>query len=241
MDTVRLNNFSLQIVGPNGPVSKIVKGGHNYYGMAHGTEYKLCLSSSHHANTDAHVWIDDEKVGVWRIKPYGSITIERPANTARKFTILKEGTHDASSAGIIYGNENNGLIKVTFEPEFKTWNCMWDSCIDPDTLQFNSTNESVTKQSSQQSLAYESCKPQSNHFQSAGTGLGSHSNQHFGTAKPLSQIDHANITTIYARLVIDDGPKYISLKEGNMSSIPPRIDSFDPPVATWNEKPWYDS
>jgi len=94
MESIRLNNFALQVIGPDGPVRKMSKGDDNYYAMPHGTEYKLCLTNSHGTNVDAHVWIDGEKVGVWRIYPHGKITIERQVGVARKFTILKEGLRE---------------------------------------------------------------------------------------------------------------------------------------------------
>ena len=48
------------------------------------SQYKLKLTNGHETNCDAEIFIDGETIGKWRITPYSTITIERPANINRK-------------------------------------------------------------------------------------------------------------------------------------------------------------
>jgi len=239
MNSVDLNGFSVEIIGSNELVRKVYDMGHIYFAMPHGTEYKLRLGSSRNTRADAHVWIDGEKVGVWRLDPYEQITIERPANVARKFTLLTEGTSDAINADITTGNQNNGLVKVVFKPEFKQWSYpLCNEVAYESNRSFGIMDNCMPNRQKESRQLYS----QSLNFASAGTGLGDHSRQRFGHAEPLTSIDDANITTIYARLVVDNivdsGPKYIGLKSVRHSTeIPPRITTGVPPKV---ERPWYD-
>jgi hypothetical protein len=240
MNSVDLNGFSVEIVGSNGLVRKVYDMGHTYFAMPHGTEYKLQLGSSRNTRADAHVWIDGEKVGVWRIGPYGQITIERPANVARKFTLLTEGTSDAIGADIVTGNQDNGLVKVVFKPEFKQWSYPLCNEVVYSTNSLESNRSYGIKQNCMLERHQESRQmyDSSSDFASAGTGLGEHSGQRFGQAEPLTSIDDANITTIYARLVVDRGPKYIGRKNiRHTTEIPPRIATESSPRV---HRPWYD-
>lgn len=233
MNSIDLNGFAVEIIGSNGPVNKLYDMGHTYFSMPHGTEYKLRLSTSRNTRSDAHVWIDGEKVGVWRLNPYDSITIERPANIARKFTLLAEGTNDAINANIVTGANENGLVKVVFKPEFREWS--YPLCSDG---LYSATNQCISTNSTKQLYSY----PQKQSFgiESAGTALGDRSNQTFGHASRLISIDENNVTTIYARLVVDNGPKYTSLKSiRHMSDIPPRISTELPPKIDTTRR-WYD-
>ena len=77
MDQISINGFSLGIMNPIDTRKKVINGA-NYFLMRHGSSYKLKLYNDRSTKCDAEVWIDGEKVGVWRIEAYGSTTIERP-------------------------------------------------------------------------------------------------------------------------------------------------------------------
>jgi hypothetical protein len=68
-------------------------------------------------------------------------------------------------------------------------------------------------------------------FSSGATTLGDISHQEFNMLDTITDIDHANITTIHLRLVYSDGGQkpYISLKDMNYqfsNPVPPRINSI---------------
>jgi len=237
MNSVLLNGFSLEILDDTGVVEKAIYRNSNYYALADRTEYKLRLGNDHGVKTDAHVWIDNEKVGVWRINPYSRVTIERPANVSRKFVLLKEGTSAAREAGIGQQDSNNGLVKVVFKPEkisaYIPLEDRSDIYYQNQSLNFDPTNAdanyfctSYTDTVTPYGKAHRQCsltdEGYSRYVESnlspAGTGLGANSDQRFRKVGTLDDIDLANVTTIYARLVVDDDitserRKYMPLSE----------------------------
>lgn len=87
--------------------------------VKHLQQYKLRLSNFNpKLNCDASVEIDGKFVGRFRIKPYSSITIERPSNDTGKFTFYRHGTREAKMAGLV-GEPIEGNITVTFYQEFR--------------------------------------------------------------------------------------------------------------------------
>src|SRR3990172_2380545 len=117
MDSVQLNGFSISIIADGRPVKKVIYGEDDYFGLPDRTEYMIRLANNHDARVDAHVWVNGEKAGVWRIGRKSSITIERPAHIARKFTLVSEKGEVGRNAGIAHNDTDNGLIKVVFKPE----------------------------------------------------------------------------------------------------------------------------
>jgi hypothetical protein len=222
MEVSKLNGFSLEIFDEFGQISKVPHSLSNYYAMQHNTEYKLKLSNTHNANVDAHVSIDGESVGIWRLDPHGKVTIERPSNVARKFTLLREGTVDAVKGGIVTGSNDNGVVKVTFKPEFESIVHWFDDPLIRTKNSLSYTNNDYGTMNLQSS----------NYFDNAGTTLGNRSNQQFNKVEPLKEIDQSNVTTIYARLIVDKygyvEPKFVSLKNASKiseltTSKPPRL------------------
>ncbi len=296
MDAIILNGFSLEVLNEYGPIEKVVHGTSNYYSLPHNTEYKLRLSNNHHRRVDAHVWIDGEKVGIWRINPTSRITIERPSTIARKFTLLKEGSGVANSIGISKGNPDNGLIRVTFRPEKESGytfvkqamsvqdphpylkrKCFDDYTdgVTPHTNQnrrcqlYNADYNNYTTWSAEQAERALTGQPRGSNSSlssntpnrspdmeyscnatsgfdslttdrydkqlSAGaTGLGDHSGQRFQNTTSLGEIDLANVTTIYTRLIIDNDNSayrrpFIPLKTATISNrAPPPINIDNP-------------
>lgn len=217
MNSIFLNGFSLNIISDN-PVEKVIYKNSNYFSLPHRSEYAIQLSNNHEVKADAHVWIDNEKIGVWRISSYGKITIERPANINRKFVLLKEGTTEARGASIHDHNSSNGLVKVVFYPE-KIQHIYWQNNY---SCEYDSINAPIKKACGFQQMSNNS------NLSHAGTALGDDSYQRFRKVESLTNVDDENITTIYARLVVDDTTisrkKYISLNQVNNSmSIPPPL------------------
>ncbi len=267
MDAIQLNGFSLEILDWKGPVEKIIYRDSNYYSMPDGSEYKIRLSSSHNTKVDAHVWIDGEKIGVWRVNPHGRITIERPANVSRKFTLLKEGTINAIRGGIMIGSKDNGVIKVMFRPEMR--DVMYgdfrhglekEYLFSSQIPMCNSYTDTVTPHNRLNQNCSMSAEEYDNKVEygmtSAGTTLGKPSDQRFKRVTPLSDIDYDNITTIYTRLVVDNDDstyrrKYIGLRDATRPySNPQKLELKYPnrphtcdrdSKLTLSDKYWFDS
>lgn len=225
MNSINSNDFSLEITSNDCAVHKFRRMNSTYYSLPNMSTYKIRLSNNRETRADAHVYIDNEKVGVWRINRYSSITIERPTNFARKFTLIKENTRTARKAGIVNGHESNGLVKVVFKPELATFGCCFMH--DDSTPTFNE----MTYFNASQKNNIMSCNA---NYSSAATGLGEKSSQQFRAADSLDQIDQDNITVIITRLVVDndyDDDEIISIRKA-YSNIPvpkepPRLDTYD--------------
>jgi len=228
---ISLNRFTVDVTAGNAHITNFKRDGNNYFALPDKTEYTIVLGNNRTTRCDAHVYIDGEKVGVWRINSDSSIRIERPANVSRKFTFLKEGSYDAHNAGIKCGKTDNGLLKVIFKPEqelyFKSRGCLsFGECMP------NVRLESLYNNSLNDSLSFSSNTFNTQSYSSGATALGDHSSQNFSSTSPITEIDNDNITAIYARLVVNDDylahdpRRFVSLHEANLSTnIPPRIDT----------------
>jgi hypothetical protein len=239
-DRISVNGFSLSV--GNGLYSfnakKKVINGANYFLMRHGSTYKLKLTNDRNTKCDAEVWIDGEKVGVWRIEAYGSTVIERPAAINRKFVFLRENSSRAHSAGIQGDRSDNGLIKIVFKPAISDF--LWDHDHDKYFMNFStlvpqqrqlygassftdslSLTESPLRNTSQQNymqnanVNYQFAAPLQNcisgcspTYSHGATALGQRSDQDFDTATPIRDIDTDNITTIMTRLIVDNDSNY---------------------------------
>ena len=88
------NGFSVNIRSTDSKVNSFDMNGHRYVSLDHDSTYSVLLSNSKHARKcDATLYIDGEKMGKWRIGPYGKISLERPVNISKKFRFVKEGKH----------------------------------------------------------------------------------------------------------------------------------------------------
>ena len=185
----------------------------------------MAAYSDNGTKCDAHVWIDNIKVGVWRINPYKNIIIERPINHFRKFILMNENSSEIINIKNRNNtNNNNGLIKIEFKPEEFQTNSSFSNI---ELLSYcNMTNVNTCKSSN-----YYDCSSNISNLSQGITVLGDNSNQRFRKVSPLHNIDINKITIIYARLVIDNNKikrkKYISLGDNNNSTnIPPPLDNY---------------
>lgn len=244
---VYLHGYSIQIQPKYTSSRNFVRDGADYTSLRHNTEYSLRLSNSNSSRCDAHVWIDGEKVGVWRLRPYQTATIERPANLSRKFTFVKENSYQALQGDVRIGKFENGLVKVVFKPEKKyVSNYFYDSPsvvslnhLDSDTFSFGANNESTNiRQSATKSMSsmncYRSASLASPSLSAGGTVLGGRSHQEFATVSPLDEIDESLITTLHLRMVVDNDydidfePVIVPLHTGSISNqVPPPIRNYN--------------
>lgn len=119
MNSVHSNGFSVGIVTDKGPVEKIIYRKGNYYALADNTEYKITLGNAHDVKTDAHVWVNGVKAGIWRINPYSKVIISASSDFKKKFRITENNQYDQYIDRTLDGNINNGLIRVLFYPEIR--------------------------------------------------------------------------------------------------------------------------
>ena len=146
--------------------------------MRQGRKYTLRLSNYTIERCDAEVEIDGKRVGVIRIPPKTSVTLERPLHDTGCFTFYLFGTEDGRKAGIAM-SDKLGLISVFFKPE---WPC-------------------------QIQLKLGRYDPVATHnHRRGGTGLSGESAQRFTTVKPLDY-DTTRFTRINLHLYGRDEPR----------------------------------
>lgn len=113
MNAIILNGFMVEILTdklPNKDIEKIIYKNGNYYQMHDNTPYQIRLTNNHGVRADAHIWIGHHKAGVWRVNPYSRIVVKRAANPDVELVLREEELRDVV----------DGIIKVEFQPEIIT-------------------------------------------------------------------------------------------------------------------------
>ncbi len=203
----------------------------DYVALHNGVEYAITLNNNRTIIADADISIDGGLIGTFRLDPYKSFRIERPADNQRKFTFKSELSADAIEAGTIPGDIDNGLIDVTFKP------AKYERDISPNRrAMFRSPTRTYGTVLPQQrgapiqSRQGASGSIRSSNFRSGVTLLGDRSYQEFNNTTALrpDQIDYSNVTQIILRLVVDDMPSYetISRRSRSPQRYPPRIEKY---------------
>lgn len=198
------NVFSIGIRAPN--ARKFIRDGHTYVALSNYSEYKIYISNEHYTRCDAEVHVDGETVGTWVIQPHSSVTIDRPANVAKKFTFVEETSDAARRTGAVVGSDLNGLVSVIFKPaKMEPVYTSLSTLRAPDE-----TTSSLRKEG-------RSASPSRKSFASGVTVLGDRSQQTFGTERALTnrEIDWALTTEVSLRLVVEQPPRI---------HYPPRLD-----------------
>ena len=90
-----------------------------YVCLKHGIPYTLELRNEDSSRCDAEVFIDGQRVGLWRVESKKPLRLERPSHDTGRFTFYATGTKEAAKAGIV-ANDTAGLISVVFKPEART-------------------------------------------------------------------------------------------------------------------------
>lgn len=191
-----------------GNYEKIYKNGYDYVALENGSEYKLLLINDRDGDCMAKVEMEGKIIGRWLIPKHENILIDRPADVARKFTFFSETDRRATSAGVVVGGRNNGLIKVTFYPKIPMYFPLM-SMEEPmySTIRSPSSKRSVSPMSPRSSMA------KTSRYQSGSTVLGERSNQRFGVVPGFSDddIDWDSVTEITIRLIAIKEENYVSI------------------------------
>ncbi len=185
---MRVGSFSLLI--PEG-----VERSNGYVGLAHATQYTVRLGNHGHRRCDAEVWVDGKPIGTYRVNAGCTVTLERAAHDAGRFTFFRAESAEGGAAGAAgVDAPARGLVQVIFRPErqaVRLNNVRARTCGGPGP---QSVPKGVTE--------YEE--------RTAGglvpgvTGLTGHSNQAFVEVPDLDH-DPAGEVTISLRLVADAG------------------------------------
>jgi hypothetical protein len=188
-------------------VRKVSKNGYNYIALEHNAEYSLTLFNESSSRCDAEVSIDGRSIGTFRVKPYNSVHIERPATRHQKFVFLQEDTGIAYRAGISNGKSTNGLVSVKFSPEYPRHDMsksVWAPASRQCRMSFGLESGSLTNSTNQMYSCDSNGFKEFNTLSSGATALGDHSSQTFESVSPLREIDHSRKATITFRLIAED-------------------------------------
>lgn len=243
------NGFSVDVKVNRSHKYKVCDNGYNYVPLANKSRYSVILRNDNVTRCDVELFIDNIKMGKWRIEPYSTIELNRPANTDNQFYFVSEHGVDAELGCVRPGSHSNGLVTAKFYPEMYVNS---PNVVDDGHIQFNSAiphvnglefNAPTRVQSncygaqcfraalgSRASVMNEHVAPPggSYNFSSGATVLKGKSNQKFGRLPPLAIIDSLRVTEISLRLVVENTPfddTVYPLTHGSARSrIPPRVD-----------------
>lgn len=114
---VQLNNFELTIVRATdgAPFPTKNEGENVYVEVPDQTQYKIRVKCLRQQKGDATIHVDGESVGTFRLHPYQTVTLERPAGVNKCFMFCHEDK--LKSDKDLVGKEKNGLIAVDFVAE----------------------------------------------------------------------------------------------------------------------------
>jgi hypothetical protein len=107
MNPIYLNGFSLEILTNIGSVKKLIYKNASYFSLPINSEYKIRVGNDRSVRVDVHIWINNNKIGIWRINPYSNIVIEKPSGNNNKFMLTNLQSSDS--------------IKIIFNPEKFTY------------------------------------------------------------------------------------------------------------------------
>ena len=212
MDYIFNKGFYIGLLTGDDIVQKIIYGKSNYYSLHSNSYYSIKLGNSHNVRVDAHIWIDNKKIGIFRINPNSSIVVSRD-NYGNQLIMMK------------HQNFKKGLIKVVFIPEkyiqnYEYTNPTRNTKPDVDIYRWNCYNnytDGVTPSNAnnrrciRDALDYEiNWRPiygeelrdilQPNY--------GKEKRYNYGAEINKNNIDTKNIATIYAQLFINDDFSY---------------------------------
>ena len=237
--SISLNKYAVRLL-TNTEVNHIKQNNYNYFLIPDRSQYKLKLTNNRETRCDAEIFIDGESVGKWRINPYSTITIERPANINRKFMFMTEKKgyplnkkYFSIEKKLFHSDYCFGLITVVFKPEFFT-SCMTRSSPYIATPTFY--NEDMVSWSdvtpiyktdytmnagSEYTGSAGSVKKSSHIFlnndiyPTGKTILGGGTDQEFNPIAKLQTVDKNNITIINFRLLPNMKQPYMTVSDLN--------------------------
>jgi len=143
--------------------------------------YRLFIGNSNDTRCDVAIRIDGATVGIFRLGPRSSQTIERPTSVNGLFTFYGFDTPDALMAGVSRDNPESGRIEAEFRPE---------KVIKQHEARFSTS-------------PLQSRAPAS----SGGTGISGHSNQNFKAVQALDYDENETVRIVLKLSLLDDTPR----------------------------------
>lgn len=204
---MRLNNKEVIICRPN--VRGAEREDDGYISLNHGDVYRISLKNDSNESNDVIVEIDGKEVGDWRLSPYQTAIIERPANDTGKFTFYEINSIEAQQSELnLVSKDELGLIKVTFIPEM-------EARPEVSAIRKSFSGAKGCGQSMDLSVKTRGA---------GGTGLSGTSAQTFGRVEQLNR-DYNRQTVIFLRLVAKekDSPRPLQSISSISTLIPPPV------------------
>lgn len=210
-------NYGIDIPGAKDLGNKLFVFPHNERGYVYGI--KLVNNSSQRC--DVELTNNGKNVGTFRLNPYQSWAIKRPANDTGQFTLFPKGSSSAISSGQYQVHDDlNGLIEARFYPDI-TSTPIQRSPVYDSGFESYSLDGAVP-------LCGSSIRGISKSISSRGdlsggvTGLTGHSNQKFNEAE---QIQRGTSTIIRIRLGFEDNNyvRPIRSVDDYAAKMPPRF------------------
>ena len=184
--------------------------GYDYVPLPHQTSYGVKVRNHHNSRARMTLIIDGKEMGVWILRPYQEVNIQRGIKEDREFVFLKENSQQYIDAGGKVGDSVNGLVKIILTPELKTQIIYYEQ----------SSPSFMAKQS--MSLLPPSSSSQSLAFSSGGAVLGDRTGQRFGKTYDIEEDDLDGQTTFIFRLVVEEPSVYVAVN--GYRNVPPRIE-----------------
>lgn len=170
--------------------------GDGYVGLQHMQTFVLRLCNPNEVRTDAEVRVNGKSVGAFRLPMWGEMRLERPENDPARFTAIVTRTREAWAAGLSAGDEQNGLIEVTFRPE-KPRSPI--SRVQPLRSSFEEGFTKSAEEDTSPATYGALSRGSSAHRKEMGIGLSGHSGQSFTTVAALDY-DETGIVRISLRI-----------------------------------------
>lgn len=120
--------YSLEVLVGRYNIEKTVYNNGYYFLVSNNSQYSLRLTNDGPNRTDAHLWINGNKVGIWRINPFSRVIISEGSNG--RFV----ATDRTPNAPYSVWGKLDGLIEVRFISEDKPAIIGAQGHISPDRL-----------------------------------------------------------------------------------------------------------
>jgi len=230
MDAIVLNGFSFEILANGGVLEKVIYKNGNYYALPDGSIFGMRLGNGHSVRCDAHIWIDANKLGVWRINPYSRIVADLPANLVERYC----GLRDNRGLNIDLGERKSGLITVEFRPEVCSTGelpvHLNSRHVGVDFTNFNYLCKNYSDTVTPAGKVHRTCTMNNDSyvrytdFMLSPHNVQPEDKQGFVRVRPLERVDADNTTIIYARIVSDNDKsayrrKYLAFRGTNQSDV----------------------
>lgn len=130
MDSIFNNGFSFELLSDDESLQKIIYESSNYYSLHANSYYNIKLSNGHNSVADAYVYINNNRIGIYRVNPNSTIVVDKDGN-GNRFKMIKHQKLDQGLIKVVFvlGKQNNNFNYInpvrTTKPDISIyrWNC----------------------------------------------------------------------------------------------------------------------